>query len=160
MKVYIKNKIFSWGGGSSVLDENKNPIFQVKGKVFSITRKKFLCDAEGNRLYTIRNKWLNFFVHKAYIYDREKNKIATVKDKFFTARQQYFVTGYPEEIKIDGKFFSLTAQILRNGEPVGTIRRQLTFIADAFELEAAEEDLPFLIALVIAIDNICDKRRK
>ena len=96
MKVYIKNKIFSWGGGSSVLDENKNPIFQVKGKVFSITRKKFLCDAEGNRLYTIRNKWLNFFVHKAYIYDREKNKIATVKDKFFTARQQYFVTGYPE----------------------------------------------------------------
>ncbi len=38
MKFYIKNKFLSVGGGSSVLDENKSPVFQVKGKVFSPTR--------------------------------------------------------------------------------------------------------------------------
>lgn len=40
MKVYIKNKFFSLGGGSSVVDENKNDVFKVKGRVFSITRVK------------------------------------------------------------------------------------------------------------------------
>ena len=160
MKVYIKNKFWSIAGGSDVVDENKNPVYKVKGKVFSITRKKYLCDMEGNRLYTIRNKWFNWFIHKAYIYDKDKHKIATVKDKWFNIDQKYFVTGYKDEIKINGKFFSLTAEILRNGEVIGTIRRQINFLIDAFELEAKEEDMSFLIALVIAIDNIQDKKYK
>ena len=159
MKVYIKNKIISWGDGSTVYDENKNPIYKVKGKIFSITRKKTLCDMEGNKLFKIRNKWINWFVHKAFIYDNNNNKIATVKDKWFNINNEYFVMGYKDEIKIDGKFFSLSSKILRNGEVMGTIRRQMFSIKDSFELEANEEDIPFLIALVIAIDNITDKRR-
>ena len=159
MKVYIKNKFWSWGGGSSVVNENNEPVFQVKGKVFSITRKKYLCDLDGNRLYTIRNKWFNWFIHKAFIYDSDNNKIATVKDKWFNIKNEYFIEDYKDEIKIDGQFFSLSSTILKNGEPIGTIRRKLTFINDAFELEANEQDMPFLIALVIAIDNITDKKR-
>ncbi len=56
MRVYIKNKVWSWGCGSSVVDENKNAVYQVKGKVFSITHKKFVCDMNGKKLFTIRNK--------------------------------------------------------------------------------------------------------
>ena len=160
MKVYIKNKIFSIGGGSSVLNENKEPVYKVKGRVFSFTHVKYVCDLEDKRLFKIRNKWFNFFVHKAYIYDANKKKIATVKDKWFNTKGEYFVLGYKDEIKIEGKFFGLTSQILKNGEVVGTIRRQVTIIADGFELEASEEDMPFLIALVIAIDNITDKKYK
>ena len=158
MKVYIKNRVFSLGQGSSVVDENKNALFDVKGRAISITRKKFLYDANGQLLYSIRNKWINFFVHKAYIYDASGSKIATVKDKWFNVNQEYFVMGYKDEIKIQGKFFGLTSQILRNGNVIGTVRRQITFIADAFELEADESDIPFLIALVVALDNIHDKR--
>lgn len=158
MKVYIKNRVFSLGQGSSVVDENKNALFDVKGRAISITRKKFLYDANGQLLYSIRNKWINFFVHKAYIYDASGSKIATVKDKWFNVNQEYFVMGYKDEIKIQGKFFGLTSQILRNGNVIGTVRRQITFIADAFELEADERDIPFLIALVVALDNIHDNR--
>ena len=99
-------------------------------------------------------------MHKAYIYDANKKKIATVKDKWFNTKGEYFVLGYKDEIKIQGNFFGLTSQILKNGEVVGTIRRQVTIIADGFELEASEEDMPFLVALVIAIDNITDKKYK
>lgn len=160
MKVYIKNKFWSIGGGSSVVDENKNPVFNVKGRAFSITKVKYVCDTEGNRLFKVRNKWFNWFVHKAYIYDANKTKIATVKDKIFNVNREYFVLGYKDEIKIDGNFFSLSCNILKNGEVVGTLRRQITFVNDAFELEASEEDMPFLVALVIAIDNIVDKKYK
>ena len=160
MKVYIKNKIISWGGGSAVLDENKNEIYKVKGKVFSPTRKKRVCDMQGNVLYTVRNKWFNWFIHSAYVYDANKNKIARVKDKFFNIKHEFFVTGYQDEIKVEGSFLSFTSSIIRNGEVIGTIRRQAFTILDSFELEAKEEDIPFLIALVIAIDNIVDKMRK
>lgn len=112
----------------------------------------------GKKLFTIRNKWFNFFVHKAYIYDENKKKIATVKDKWINTNNEYFVTGYKDEIKIEGSFFSLQTQILKNGEIIGTIRRQITFVSDAFELDANDEDISFLTALVIAIDNITDKK--
>lgn len=158
MKVYIKNKLFSIGGASTVINENKEDVYKVKGRAFSITRVKWVCDLNGNKLFKIRNKWFNFFVHKAFIYDNNNEKIATVKDKFFNVKNDYFILGNKDEIKIDGKFFSLSANILKNGELFGTIRRQITFIADAFELEADEKDLPFLIAIVIAIDNITDNK--
>ena len=160
MKVYIKNKFWSIGGGSKVLDENKQPVFQVKGRPFSITRVKYVCDKDGKRLYKVRNKWINWFIHKAYIYDANKTKIATVKDKWFNVKQEYFIMGYKDEIKVEGKFFGLSCQILRNGEVIGKITRKIAIINDAFELEANEEDIPFLIALVIAIDNITDKKYK
>ena len=160
MKVYIKNKFWSMVGGSSVVDENKNLVFQVKGRIFSITKVKYICNQEGKHLFKVRNKWFNWFIHKAYIYDSNKHKIATVKDKMFNTNQEYFVLGYKDEIKIQGKFFGRTTQILKNGEIVGTITRQITIVNDAFELESNEEDLAFLVALVIAIDNITDKKKK
>lgn len=115
---------------------------------------------EGNRLYIIRNKWFKFFVHKAFIYDKDKKKIATVKEKYFSMRSNYTVEGYKDEIKVEGQFFKTGAIIYKNGEIMGTMRREITFINDAFELEANEEDIPFLIALIIAIDNITDRKFK
>ena len=158
MKVYIKNKFMSLGDSSTVVDENKNPLFKVKGKIFSITRKKKIKDMSGKTLYTVRNKWLNFFSHKAFIYDENKVKIATVKDKWINVKREYFIEGMGDEIKIEGGFFSLSCQILKNGEVIGTIRRKIDMWVDSFELEADEKDIPFLIALVIAIDNIVDKK--
>lgn len=157
MKVYIKNKV-SFGGDSAVVDENQNQIFHVKGKVVSATRVKYLCDNAGNRLYKIRNKWINLFVHKAFIYDAEDKKIATVKDKWLNLKGDLIVKGCDGEIKINGKFMGPTLEIIRNGEVIGVIRRQIAIFVDSFELEANPEDLPFLVALVIAMDNITDKK--
>lgn len=160
MQVYIKNKLFSLGGSSAVYDLNKQPVYNVKGNFFSITRKKKIKDLNGNTLYTLRNRWFNWFLHKVYIYDASGKKIAMVKDKLFNFKKQYFVVGYGDEITTEGKFLSLSMTIFKNGEPIGKISREITLIADAFCLAADEKDIPFLIALVIAIDNIVDKIRK
>lgn len=160
MKVYIKNKFLSLGGSSTVVDENKNPVLKVKGKLFSITRKKYIKDKDNKTLFVVRNKFFNWFKHTAFIYDENKTKICKVVDKFFNVNKEYFIQGLDGEIKINGGFFSLTSQILRNGEVVGTIRRKVDMWVDSFELEADEQDIPFCVALVIAIDNIVDKKTK
>lgn len=158
MKVYISNKIFSMGGGSTVKDENGLDVYKITGKVFSLTRRKYLYDCNGEKLFMIRNRFFNYFVHKAYIYDMNGIIVATVKDKWINFNNEYFVEGDKDEIKIEGKFFSLHSEILKNGEVIGEINRQLKIIFDSFELIAEPKNIPFLIALVIAIDNICDRK--
>ncbi len=160
MQVFIKNKLVSLGGSSQVFDANKRPVYNIKGAVFSLTRKKTICDMNGTVLFKVRNKFFNWFVHKVYVYDATGRKIAVVKDKFFNPHQEYFVDGLDCDIRTEGKFWSLSTTIYKDNVAIGRIDRQITLIADSFCLEADEQDIPFLIALVIAIDNICDKITK
>ncbi len=159
MKVYVRNKFVTVGGSSVVLDENKNPIYKVKGKLFSPTRVKYVCNMAGERLYKVRNKFINFFVHRSYVYDANNRQIATVKDKFLNVKQKYYIEGTQDNLRVEGNFFSLTCQILRNECVIGTIRRKINLFVDSFEFEADEADIPFLIALVISIDNILDNKQ-
>lgn len=155
MKLYIKNNLISLRGSSSVKDENKQDVFIVKGTFFSITHKKRIKDLEGNLLYKVRNKWFQFITHSAYVYDGKGNKVAKVKRKF-GFKNVFIVQGYQEEISIEGNFMSWTLDICRNGEIVGTVRRAIDW-TDSFVLETdTEQDGAFLVALVIAIDNIFD----
>lgn len=159
MILYITNKLASLRGSSTVVDEDKNPVYKVKGKLFSITHKKRICTLDNKVVYSVRNKFFNWWSHSAFIYDENKEKIARVKKKV-DLKGTFFVEGYKDEIKIEGNFLKLTSTIYRNGEQIGTIKREIKWFVDSFVLDANEEDMPFLIALVIAIDNIYDKASK
>lgn len=157
MKVFIKNKLISLGGSSEVFDEEQKPIFKIKGKVVSPTKKKFMYDMQGNLLYTIRNRFWNMFANKVFIYDANNQKVATIKKGKWSFSQKYKIEDCVDSMEIQGKFFSRTSQIMRNGQQAGVIVRDFTIFNDAFTLEAEEKDIPFLTALVIAFDNIKDK---
>lgn len=160
MKVFIKNKVLSLGGGSDVLNENKEPIFKVKGKIFSFTKKKKLYNMQGELLYTIRNKFWNIFSNKVYIKNSQGDRVATIKKNKWSWNKNYKILNTEDDLKIEGKFFSLESQIIKNEQLVATINRQFTIVTDAFSLEADEKDIAFYTAIVIALDNIVDKRSK
>ena len=163
MKIFIKNKLVSFGGSSVATNESGETVFKIKGKwtLFSPTRKKKIFDKDGKLLFIVRNKWLNFWSHRAYIFDANKQKIATVKDIVRVSNgAKYVVEGYKDEISFDGKFFGGTLNILSNGTKIGTLVQDFNIVRDSFSLEAGENDIAFLTALVIAIDNINDKRTK
>lgn len=157
MKVFIKNKLISIGGSSDVFDERKESIFKIKGKVVSPTKKKIMYDKNGNLLYIIRNRFWNFFADKVFVYDAQKNKVATIKKGKFSFSAKYQIQDCVDSMEINGKIFSRTSKIIRNGQEVGVITREFSFIEDAYSLEAEEQDIPFLTALVIAFDNLRDK---
>lgn len=74
MKVLIKNQFLSMAGSSKVLNENKEPIYNVKGKFLSLKHKKRVCDLDGKVLYRVQNRLLNPFSYVAYILDQDKKK--------------------------------------------------------------------------------------
>ncbi len=161
MQLIIQNKLISLRGSSTIQDEKGNSVFKVKGKLFSITRKKFICDLEGNCLFIVRNKFWRLFTHKAFVLDSSKHKVAYVKRRWWSfGRNKFLVTGLDEdEIRIDGSFFEWNYSIIKNEEEIATVQRNLTLVKDKFTLNINnEDDAAFLVALVIAIDNIVDNQ--
>ncbi len=160
MDFYIKNNLFSLKGSSTVLDENQEPIYEVKGRFFSITSKKFIRDLDGNRLFMVRNKFWKFLSNNAYVYDAEKEKVAKVCHKLFSFHKKFNVIGFTDELRLEGDVLGFDYTIYKNDEAVGSIDRKFWALTDSFVLHVNQpEDAPFLIALVIAIDNIMDRYR-
>ena len=160
----IKNKLISFGGSSTVKDEEGNDLYIVKGRVFTFTRFKTITTMDGTPLYKVRNKFFTFFLPKVYVMDADGNRLLTIKkEKLFSFQQNFEII--PEEgsdlnIKIQGDFFGWDFVILENGYPVAHVGRKLN-IVDSFWLETDDEDrAPFYIALVIALDNYYDKVRE
>ena len=159
MIVHVKNKFISLRDGSDVVNDNNEPVYKVKGKWPSIRKRKFICTLDGQRLYEVRNKFWHFLFPSAYIFNEEKEKIARVKRKIMTMRTTYIVEGNEHEYVIDGNWVGWQLTVTKDGTEIGKISRNFDLFRDAFTVEADEENMPFMIALVIAIDNIQDKAR-
>jgi len=159
MRVYVKNKLISIRDGSDVFDENKQKVLKVFGKAFSIRKKKKVCDLNNNLMFRVQNALFKFYP-SAYIFDKDGTKIARVKRKLFTFKQTYIVEGFQDEILIQGEWASFTLSVYRNGTLMGTIKREFTIVVDSFVVDAEEKDIPFMVALVIAIDNIVDRQKR
>ena len=158
MQLKIKNKWISLGGSSYITDMQDNQIFKVKGKVFTFTSKKFFMDMNDNVLFIIRNKFWRLFTRRAFIMDKDNNIICRVSKKFFSIRSKFFVEGYKDEIVIDGNILDFNFRIMKNGVEVGHLARKIS-LRDSFELTINDDnDAAFICALVIAIDNILDRR--
>ena len=159
MILYIKNKFISLGGSSYVLDENENKAYMIKGKVFSITKKKKIYDENKKLIYKIRNKFFHLFFHSVFVMDAKGNKIALLRQKL-SLKTKLIVEGYQDEIKIEGEFFKREFSILRNGEVIGTVTKKFLTVRDSYSLNVKDPiDAPFLVALIIGIDNILDRNR-
>ena len=157
MRLLIRNKFFSLKGSSTVLDENDQPKFLVEGKLFSITHKKRIMDLDKNLLYKVRNKFWKFFLKSALIYDADGNKVAKVKQKF-SLKRSFYVIGYEDEIRVEGDIIGWSFKIFKNDTYMGAVSRKFD-ITDAFILDIEEdENAAFLLALVIAMDNIFDRK--
>lgn len=162
MQLFIKNKIVSLRGSSTVKDAQGNDVLEVKGKLITVTKKKRICDMNGNVLYTVRCRWLNPLAHKAYIYNADKKKIATVKRPAFSLKNKFEVSTDQGDLLIEGGYFSMHCLIKRGDEILGAITRKAlnltSFLGeDFFTVEAGDDaNAAYLVALVIAIDNVVD----
>ena len=161
MHVSIRNKWISLRGGSTVKDMNEKDVLYVKGKFFTFTRKKFVQDMSGNLLYTVRNKFWTFFVRKALVYDKDGNQVAFMKKKFWSFHDHYFIETKLGQMEIRGNILCFDYHISLTGKEIGHVSRKIS-LRDSFVLDLDDEykeELPFFVALVIAIDNITDQRR-
>ena len=158
MKIILKNKI-SLRGSSSIKDETGKDVLTVKGKLFSITHKKRICTPDGKVLYIVRNKFFNWMFHSAYLCDAEGETIALLRSKPFS-KERFLLEGYQDNVSLVWSGDFNTMDVLKNDEKIGTVHRNFFALLDTYEIEADEENIPLLVALVVGLDNITDRNAR
>ena len=163
MDLLIRNKWFSpFKQSSYVRDEtDTKDLYEIEGRFWTLTAKKFVKDLDGNVKYVVRNKFWKLFIHKAFVFDAEGNKICTVRRKFWSLHDRFFIDDCSlGNMEIMGNILGFDYNITIDGQQVGHVARKIS-LRDSYVLEASDEYEPeFFIALVIAIDNITDRRRQ
>lgn len=153
MRVNIRQKVFSFGDKFSVNAENGTPIIFVEGKVFSIGNKLKVLDTQGAELFYIEQKV--FKILPEYRIFSNGEEIAFLKKEFTFFKPKINITSTYGDFTIDGNFLGYNFNILKQGKIVGTVSKKFVAFSDTYTLDIFEdENIPFLITLVIVIDQI------
>lgn len=117
MRLYIKQKVFSWGDKFTVKDEAGRDKYIVEGEVFSWGKKLHVYDMMGHEVAFIAQELFTWMPrYKVCIGSRE---VAVVRREFSFFTPKYVIDGLGWEVS--GSFWELSY-----AEPTysGTTRRQ------------------------------------
>lgn len=152
MKLYMKQKVFSFKQDFNIYDENQQPVFHVKGKLFSWGRQLSIQNATtGEELAFIKQRVFNFLT-KMDIF-REDQLVATVAQKFTFFKPSFEIREIGWEI--EGDFWGYNYVIKEDkGNEIAHIRQKVFAWSDTFEFEIdeTEVDVVTVMAVILAID--------
>lgn len=178
MELLVKNKFGSITGASKVLDEKGEEVYKVKGSfgsnAFTKKYKKTIMTMDKKVLYMVCNKRIHGLLKRsAIIYDANNKEVARVHQNG-AFKCGYEIEGVEKKMEIVGSFtFGGGAQVMYDGKSIGKIVNGnlkkdtgkavvVAGITDKYKITFGDkDDGPFLVAVIIAIDNIndADKRR-
>ena len=151
MKLYIKQKVFSWGDKFRIYDENENDLYYVEGKVFSIGKKLYLYKNDGTELAYIHEKVLSFL--PKYFISRGGIDVAEVVKKFTFFRQKYSVENLGWSVS--GNFWAHDYKIEDNAKTLASISKRWFSWGDTYEIDIADGvDEVMALCVVLIIDAV------
>lgn len=154
-KLYIKQKLISWGDAFEVKNEYEEDLYTVKGEVFSLGKKLHVFDMTGNEVALIRSKVWSWLPH--FFVEVEGNPVAEIVGEFSFLKQRYHIEGC--DWKIEGDCWGHNYQITQNGSPVVSIRKAWFTWGDSYELDIVEGQSELMaLAVVLAIDVVAARQ--
>ena len=151
MKLYIKQKVFSWGDHFTVKDETGADRYIVEGEIFTWGKKLHVYDMERNEVAFIRQEVLSF-LPRYFVYCNGQ-EVAEIKKEFSFVFPRYSIAGLGWEI--EGKFMAHDYQILKGSRPIVTIRKEWMTWGDTYELNITDPaDEIVALAVVLTIDCV------
>jgi uncharacterized protein YxjI len=152
MKLYIKQRIFTFRDKFDVKDENKNVVFQVKSDFFSIPPTIRLFHAQGEELFVIKRKLISLLA-KFRVYSKNE-EVATISQKWSFMKKVFEVECKYGKLDLIGNIFALNFQLMLEGKLVASIQKALISFGDSYEIIIEEGyDPGLLTCIVIAIDH-------
>lgn len=149
MKLYIRQKFFSWNDKFTVKDEYGRDRYTVEGEIFSFGKKLHVYDMAGNEVAFIQQKVFSF-MPRYYVFIGE-TQVAEIVQKMTLFFPKYYVEGLDWEVT--GRFLAHDYEITKNGGHIVTISKEWMTWGDCYELNIAPTaDEIVALATVLAID--------
>jgi len=156
MKLYMKQKVFSWTDRFTVKDELGSDRFYVEGKLFSWGKQLFVYDAaSGAEVAFIKQKVMSF-LPRYYVFVGGVQFLEIVKE-FTFLRPRYTING--RDWQVEGDFFSHEYSVTQNGQLVVTISKEWLSWGDTYAITIGDpRDEVAALATVLAIDCVIDQQ--
>lgn len=150
MKLYIKQKFFSWSERFTVKDETGADRYTVEGEIFTLGRKLHIYDANGQETAYIREQpWSFMPKYHLYIGGTEA---AEIRKEFTFFVPKYTISGIDWEVS--GDFMAHNYEITKHGRTIVSIQKEWMTWGDSYELNIADPS-DALLALCTAIVIDC-----
>ena len=153
MKLYIKEKVFSWGDRFTVKDEEGADKYFVEGEVFSWGKKLHVYNTDGTEAAFIKQEVFSF-LPRYYVFCGEE-QVAEIKKTFSFFFPHYVIEGLNWDI--NGKFTAHEYEITRDGELIVSISKEWMTWSDSYELDIKNPaDEIVALAVVLTIDCVTE----
>lgn len=155
MKLYIKQRVFSFVDKFSVKDENGTDRYFVEGQIISLGKKLHIFDSEHNEISLVKQKIVS--LRPKFVVEVNGEEVAEIVKKITFFNPQYYVEGLGWNV--EGDFFAHDYVIESNGAEVVSIHKVWVSWGDTFELDIADgNDEVTALAVVLAIDAVLDSQ--
>lgn len=153
MKLYIKQKVFSFRDRFTVKDEYGEDKYYVEGEILSLGKKLRIYDMDGNELAFVRERLLAFM--PKFTIEINGSEIAEIIKRFTFLKPKYYVDGLGWDV--EGDFFSHNYDITDGNKTIVSIHKQFMAWGDTFEIDVQKDnDEIIALAVVLAIDAVMD----
>ena len=155
MKLYMKQKVFSWKDKSYVKNAYGEDVYYVEGEVFSLGKKLHIQDMQGREVAFVRQK--PFSLLPRFFVEINGETAAEIVKRLTFLKPKYEIEG--PGWTVEGDFLAHDYRILRGGTPVVVIHKQWMTWGDAYELDVSDgENEVLALAVVLAIDAVMDSQ--
>ena len=155
MKLYIKQKVFSWRSRFTVTDEAGSIRYSAAGELLTFGRKLHVTDSAGReRLFVKEKIWSFLGRYELWI---DGACAATIRREFTLFRPRYTFEG--TNLTITGNFWEHDYTFFMDGTPVGSVRKAWFTWGDSYELTVNDPQLELLLlGAVLVIDSIGEEQ--
>lgn len=149
MKLYMKQKVFSWTDRFHVVDEQGNPRYDVEGELFSWGKKLHIYDSSGQEAAFIRQKVMSWLPR--YFVEIDGAVVATVVKEFTFFSPSYYVEGLPWQM--EGDFWAHEYVMYDDRQEVMHMSKAWFTWGDSYELEIFDPRNELLcLSVALAVD--------
>ncbi|MDE6470055.1 MAG: LURP-one-related family protein [Eubacterium sp.] len=155
MKLYMKQKVFSFKDKFTIKDEQGNDKYYIEGEFLSLGKKLHIYDMNHNEVAFVRQKILAFM--PKFTVEVNGSEVAEIVKRvtFFTPK--YYVDGLGWNV--EGDFFAHNYIITSGDRAIVSIHKAWMSWGDTFELDIADDrDEVTALAVVLAIDAVMDSQ--
>ncbi|PKM64664.1 MAG: hypothetical protein CVU96_01715 [Firmicutes bacterium HGW-Firmicutes-20] len=156
MKLYIKQKVFSFNDKFTVKDEAGADRYFVEGEIFTLGKKLHVYDVNHTeRIFLQQKVWT--FLPRFFVFV-DGLQVAEIVKEFTFLKPVYSILGLNWEVI--GNFWAHDYEIISQGHVVVTIKKEWLTWGDTYVLDIPDQrDELNALAVVLAIDAVMSQQR-
>jgi uncharacterized protein YxjI len=130
MKLYLKQKVFSWRSRFFVKDEQGHDKYSVVGEIFSWGHRLNVYNAYGTQVALIRQKVMTWM--PTFIVEINGREVCMIKQEFTFFKQSYRIEGLPWHLY--GDFWAHEYALMEGNKTVMRLSKKWFTWGDSYEL--------------------------